>query len=324
MAFTRSWNENDPDGDVITISQLDDSQRDIKVSVRERLEGDATDPYSGIFEKGSFQNAARIRKGTARAHVDTDANIAGLPKMDGAMAISSDGKRLYHIASSGPVEIEYMNRNGARAATGDFDLGNHVIKNLKAATAAGQAVEFAQAAIINQQRTVSANWTFNRGAGLAPFSISDSVSKVINLDADKLDGYHASDFVLASNLNIVSDVIGKTVFNADAFGTAYETIGDLTVVLNQGGAWVFKYFLGVTITGSFKVKVIGATVSVLSWLKGTSSGSGSEITTSDSGILEISGFISGNSGASISLQAQGVTNSGTISQGSSCIAVKVH
>lgn len=324
MAFNRSWNENDPDGDVITISLLDDSQRDIKVAVRERLEGDSSDPYSGIFENGSFANSARIRQGTARAHVTTDANIASLPKIDGAIGISSDGKRLYHLASAGAVELEYLNRDGSRPATADIDLGNHHVKNLQPATAAGHAVEYNQAALVDQQRTITNLWTFNRGTS-APFAVPSGSAKVANLDVDKLDGHHSSEFLLADALP-PQNAVAKYAVNAIAFGTSYTDITNLTVTLNQSGAWIFRYFIYMSIAGSFKARTSGATLSILQWSKGDPSGNfgaGTEVTSAESGPIIINALISGNAGVEVKFQLLGVSNSGTILQGSSLIAVKV-
>lgn len=329
MAFSRSWNENDPDGDVITISQLDDASRDIKVAVRERLEGDSNDPYSGIFESGSFQNTARVRMGTARAHVALDANVPGLPKLDGAMALSSDKKRLYHLATAGISEIEYLNRDGSRAATGDIDLGTHNVKNLKAGTVPGHAVEYSQAAIVNGQRTISGNWTFNRGAGLAPFSVSDSVNVVLNLDADKLDGHHASDFMLAGAIDNSVKFQAKKLDSSMSAGTSYVTISSLNLPLGAGESWVIKYALNIITSNSYQVQLLGVNTVIMLWEKeGFSGADSSAFSLTGNGqdqILYISAVVSmpaGGAGTSF-LQVRSVSGTSTVASGSHCMAMRI-
>lgn len=112
MAFAQAWVETDPDGAVIRVSQLDDSDRTIKIGLRERLEGDpATPDLTGLIEVGSFAAAPKPRKGAARFYVDTDANILAFgatKREDGRFAVASDTKRLYHVATAGVVEIAYL------------------------------------------------------------------------------------------------------------------------------------------------------------------------------------------------------------------------
>jgi hypothetical protein len=327
MAFNRSWNENDPDGDVITISLLDDSQRDIKVAVRERLEGDSSDPYSGIFENGSFANSARIRQGTARAHVTTDANIASLPKIDGAIGISSDGKRIYHLASAGIIELEYLNRNGSRPAIGDIDLGSHNIKNLKAATTAGHAVEYSQAAIIDQQRTITNLWTFNRGTG-APFAVPSGSAKVANLDADKLDGHSSSEFVLANSIDTAQKVQGGVLANSASIGTSFATLNELNLAIGANETWVIKYVLDIITSNSYQVQLLGTSLASMMWQKEAATGiSSTQINLTGNGanqILFISAVVSMGAASGTSLlQLRATSGSLAVTSNSHCSAIKV-
>lgn len=320
MTFSKTWDESDPDGDVVRVSGLDDSVRATKAAVRERLEGDPADPYSGIFESGSFSSTARIRKGTGRIHVDTEANIPGLPKIDGALAISSDKQRLYHLKADGLIEVGYLNLDGSRAMASDLKMGNKKVTGMAKGTVAGDAVEFSQAALIDQQRTITNLWTFNRGSG-APFAVPSGSAKVANLDADKLDGHDAADFVLASEAN--SQVKAGYTANAETFGTTYASITGLSLVLPSSGVWVFRYSLMVTITGAFNVRTTGAALALLRWIRGSSSGQGSTIAESGTGVLDITAFISGSSGDTINLQMQAGAGTGTVGQFSTFTATKV-
>lgn len=110
MAFANPWVETDPDGSVITVSQLDNSDRLIKQAVRERLEGDpATPDLTGLLEVGSFTGAPKPRKGAARVYVDTQANILAFgatKREDGRLAVASDTGRLFHVATAAVVAVK--------------------------------------------------------------------------------------------------------------------------------------------------------------------------------------------------------------------------
>lgn len=125
MAFQNAWIETDPDGNVIFVSQLDDAIRTLKKGVRERLEGDPALPdLTGLIEVGSLTSAPKPRKGAARIYVDTDANIlayGATKREDGRLAIASDTKRLYHVATAGVVEIPYL-RSAGGTLTGDLTV----------------------------------------------------------------------------------------------------------------------------------------------------------------------------------------------------------
>ena len=109
MAFVQAWVETDPDGGVITVSLLDDYQRQTKTAIRERLEGDPAAPdLTGLIEVGSFSTAPKPRKGTARGYYDTEANILAFgatKREDGRFAISSDTKRLFNCATAAVSRI---------------------------------------------------------------------------------------------------------------------------------------------------------------------------------------------------------------------------
>jgi hypothetical protein len=116
MAFQNAWVETDPDGNVIFVSQLDDAERTTKKAIRERLEGDPAVPdLTGLIEAGSFTSAPKPRKGAARVYVDTEANILAFgatKREDGRLAVSSDSKRLFHVATAGVVELDYLPKTG--------------------------------------------------------------------------------------------------------------------------------------------------------------------------------------------------------------------
>jgi len=109
MAFSNAWVETDPDGSVITVSQLDNSDRLIKAAVRERLEGDPAAPdLTGLIEVGSFTSAPKPRKGAARVYVDTQANIlvfGATKREDGRLAVASDTNKLYHVATAAVIAV---------------------------------------------------------------------------------------------------------------------------------------------------------------------------------------------------------------------------
>lgn len=130
MAFTNAWVETDPDGNTIFVSQLDDSDRLIKGGVRERLEGDPAAPdLTGLIEVGSWPTAPKPRKGAARVYVDTEANILAFDttkREDGRMAISSDTKRLFHVATVSVAEIAYCRSVGG-VITGGFQVSSGTV-----------------------------------------------------------------------------------------------------------------------------------------------------------------------------------------------------
>lgn len=116
MAFTESWVETDPDGSVITVSQLDNFERATKRQVRERLEGDPANlNLSGVFE--TFGTGAVVKKGVARTFTDTIANIGSYPLQDGRLFIATDTGRVYHLKGSGAIEFQYLPLTGG-ALTG--------------------------------------------------------------------------------------------------------------------------------------------------------------------------------------------------------------
>ena len=111
MAFVNAWVETDPDGNVIFVSLLDDSDRLIKGALRERMEGDPAVPnLTGLIEVGSWSLGPKPRKGTARLYIDTDANILAYDatkREDGRFAFATDTGKLYHVATAGVVAIGY-------------------------------------------------------------------------------------------------------------------------------------------------------------------------------------------------------------------------
>ena len=53
--------------------------------------------------------------------------------------------------------------------------------------------------------TITGLLTFNRGAGVAPFAITASVSKVTNFDADLLDGQDGTYYQSFANATSIED-----------------------------------------------------------------------------------------------------------------------
>lgn len=136
MAFGNAWVETDPDGSVITVSQLDNSDRLIKAAVRERLEGDPAIPdLTGLIEVGSFSAAPKPRKGAARIYVDTAANILAFTatkREDGRLAVASDTGILYHVATAAVVPV--------KIAAGDVVSGALTVTQLTITTAISKVI----------------------------------------------------------------------------------------------------------------------------------------------------------------------------------------
>lgn len=132
MAFVESWVETDPDGSVITVSQLDDYDRQAKRAIRERLEGDPANANSGIFESGTFAATAIVRSGTARTYTDTIANIGLYTLQNGRLFIATDTGRMYHLKGTGAVELQYMPVTGGTFTGSIGTLGNLAVTGTSA------------------------------------------------------------------------------------------------------------------------------------------------------------------------------------------------
>lgn len=121
MAFTEDWLEDEPDGAVITISQLDNYIRQTKVAVRERLEGDPANDLTGIFETDTFDDAPMVRAGSGRFYYGLLADIGDASLQNGRGYFTIDDlefPRLYHMHEDGAVEVGYMPIDGSRDLTG--------------------------------------------------------------------------------------------------------------------------------------------------------------------------------------------------------------
>lgn len=125
MSFVVPWVETDPDGSLITVSQLDNFIRDTKVGVRERLEGDPLVPLTGVVEL--FGTVPTGKLGAARVNYDTLANIASMAKQNGRLAITSDQAigypRLWELGTIGIREIAYLNIDGTKPMLGELAVG---------------------------------------------------------------------------------------------------------------------------------------------------------------------------------------------------------
>lgn len=239
MAFTNSWVETDPDGSVITVSQLDNSDRLIKNAVRERLEGDPAAPdLTGLIEVGSFAAAPKPRKGTARVYVDTQANILAFgatKREDGRLAVASDTGQLYHVATAGVVTV--------KVAAADVVSGALTVTQLTITTAVSRIIPGATSfAIRNNANTndnllvsdagnVSTQGTLTAGTDLI---IGSAVSRIrpgvtslsLRNNANAADNLILTDAGLATFRNTVTvSAGGITVTGAS---TITGTLGGVT------------------------------------------------------------------------------------------------
>src|SRR4051812_1490205 len=118
MAYSKGWVETDPDGAVITVSQLDNAIRDVKIAMRERLElGGGAGSLGGIFDNGTFATAPVTGKGTGRFYADLEANINTFTKLDGRGYFTTDSSatshpKVFSMEGAGAREIAYLNRDG--------------------------------------------------------------------------------------------------------------------------------------------------------------------------------------------------------------------
>lgn len=122
MAFAENWVESDPDGSVITVSVLDDWIRKTKVAVRERMEGDAALNLTGLIDSGTWATGPVPKAGSARANAVTAANLGTVPLQDGRMTITTDTHRLYHMATGGYYELDYLSKAAGGTVSGALVL----------------------------------------------------------------------------------------------------------------------------------------------------------------------------------------------------------
>lgn len=158
MAFTETWVEDEPDGAVITISQLDNYQRQTRVAVRERLEGDPSNDLTGIFETDSFDDAPMPRAGSGRFHHGLAADIGDVSVQNGRGYFTTDDAefpKLFHLHADGPVEIAYMPIDGSKPLTGGLIVNNTVA-----------AAEDHQAGIIVQNIQTAGSYTVDNSYGI--------------------------------------------------------------------------------------------------------------------------------------------------------------
>lgn len=89
MAYSNSWDETDPDGAVVSSSQIDEEINQVKTDVRERIEqvipgwaDDTVDPKV-------------LGEGEGRILVDTEGNLPGSPDFEGQVFYATDTDNLY-------------------------------------------------------------------------------------------------------------------------------------------------------------------------------------------------------------------------------------
>lgn len=98
MAFGDVWDELTPDGDVNRGFDVDDLMKELKRAIRQRLEGEAAEPGSGLFDDWAV--TAKIKPGGARAFFALFADIATAFAEDGRLFIATDRKQLFHKAAA--------------------------------------------------------------------------------------------------------------------------------------------------------------------------------------------------------------------------------
>lgn len=122
MAFTEAWDEDAPDGAVITISQLDNFQRKALFAIRERMEGDPANPLTGVVEAGTWPLGPILKAGVGRFAFGTEADVGLAQNQDGRGYFTTDGgvghPKLFHISTAVDAEIAYLNRDGSRPLLG--------------------------------------------------------------------------------------------------------------------------------------------------------------------------------------------------------------
>ncbi len=129
--------------------------------------------------------------------------------------------------------------------------------------------DHAQYAEIADAETVTGLWTFDRDPG-APFGVTASSAVVTNLDADLLDGQHASDFA-ADDHNHNTDGVRTKLSTADvsspptdaeldsALGTPASVGSAFLAMVDDGGADTTVWLVGSNGTSWWYVPMTKAT-----------------------------------------------------------------
>lgn len=182
MAFTETWDEDAPDGAVITISQLDNFQRQTRVAVRERMEGDPSDDTTGVVETGTWSTGPILKAGAARFAYFEDADLNDQVLKDGRGGFTTDDgdghPKVYALFEAGPAEIAYLNLDGARPLRGQLT----VQRTVASTTALQRGISIALA-------QTEASYTVDDAIGLhiAAFSKGASVT-ITEQYGIKIDG----------------------------------------------------------------------------------------------------------------------------------------
>lgn len=173
MAYSKQWVETEPDGAVITVSQLDNYQRDTKIALRERLELDPTNPLQGIFEAGSFPTGAMPAKGSGRFYAGLVGSISGATLQDGRGYFTTDANavsnpRLFHMEGAGSREIAYLNRDGSRPLIGDLTVQGNFEATNRIRTLSDGSVLLGNPAVDSPS---TAGWPWMPKSGAAPSGV---------------------------------------------------------------------------------------------------------------------------------------------------------
>lgn len=279
MAFTNSWIETDPDGSIITVSQLDNSDRLIKNATRERLEGDPAAPdLTGLIEVGSFPAAPKPRKGAARVYVDTQANIlayGATKREDGRLAVASDTGRLFHVATAAVASVKYD--------AGDVTQGNLTYARLP--TGGGVWANGGTLSITGGVTTVAGLTSSADITAQARILLTTAVSKIVpgatslslRNTADGADNLILTDAGLATFRNTVTvSAGGITVTGASTITGTLGGVTTLTAVTLLGnvaagqltgniayarmptgaGTWTVGGNLTITLTGTASLTLV--------------------------------------------------------------------
>lgn len=231
MSFVEGWVETDPDGAVITVSQLDNFQRSSKVAIRERLEGDATNNLTGVIETGTFAAAPLPKRGAGRFQLDNIAQLANYPLQDGRGFFSGDAgnshPKVYSMQSTvGPREIAYLNRDGSRSLLGEFKvdvtasitLGSLVGASVQMTTAVAVITVTDMIGVLVKDPVKGGTSTITNLYGLKVENLTDGVNNfAIWTDAGQIR------FGPGGLSNFVVDAAGEVILGRDNLTTGTTT-----------------------------------------------------------------------------------------------------
>jgi hypothetical protein len=114
MPFSKNWIETEPDGGIVTVSQLDNWIRDTKIAIRERLE-------DYLFEPGSFASGPIITVGSPSKPLRSDTYLDWDPTTGAAIRTTIPG----FIASMAIAAVDEPVAGHARMILGSNGTNQH-------------------------------------------------------------------------------------------------------------------------------------------------------------------------------------------------------